>query len=210
MILKLRGVTPSQFTAMDEWIRTEDNRVMARTPSALPTSLSSPYLLHLVSIADVREDGASVPVGSPTKNLHVTVRVEESYRHADGRQTKTPFTVLLKFLRLAGQFDLSMLAGFGSPIVGLALLQRRVEHVFDFKVYGYIRIRRAMSVLRIEYLGDLVQLEEQELLRIKNFGYKSLRIVKDELQKLDLTLYMTGPVVDEFKSWRVQTAVATV
>jgi DNA-directed RNA polymerase subunit alpha len=52
---------------------------------------------------------------------------------------------------------------------------------------------RAQNCLRnegIRYVGELVQKTEPEMLRMKNFGRKSLKEIKDTLAKLGLSLGM--------------------
>ena len=55
---------------------------------------------------------------------------------------------------------------------------------------------RTLSVLKrsnIEYVGDLVQKSEQELLRTPNFGRRSLNEVKEVLTSMGLDLGMQIP-----------------
>jgi len=52
---------------------------------------------------------------------------------------------------------------------------------------------RAQNCLRMEgirYIGELVQRDEQSMLKMKNFGRKSLREIKDMLAKMGLSLGM--------------------
>src|SRR5262249_6719453 len=46
---------------------------------------------------------------------------------------------------------------------------------------------------KINYLGDLVQKSEAEMLRSSNFGHKSLHEIKDALGQMDLNLGMEVP-----------------
>src|SRR5574341_2608774 len=52
---------------------------------------------------------------------------------------------------------------------------------------------RAFNCLKnadIKYIGELVQKSEQEMLRTKNFGKKSLNEIKEVLQEMGLSLGM--------------------
>lgn len=53
-----------------------------------------------------------------------------------------------------------------------------------------VRSRNCLKNARIRYIGDLVQKTEQEMLRTKNFGRKSLNEIKAKLKKLNLSLGM--------------------
>ena len=52
------------------------------------------------------------------------------------------------------------------------------------------RSSNCLQQMKIKYVGDLVQLKEHELLKIPNFGEKSLRELKHSLSGLGLSLGM--------------------
>lgn len=51
-----------------------------------------------------------------------------------------------------------------------------------------VRARKALSLLNIEIIGDLISRTEAELLGVKNFGSTSLQEIKDRLAERDLSL----------------------
>jgi len=56
-----------------------------------------------------------------------------------------------------------------------------------------VRSSNCLEALNIKYVGELVQLTENQLLRTKNFGRKSLNEIKERLQEMGLTLGMRLP-----------------
>lgn len=72
-------------------------------------------------------------------------------------------------------------------------LRRRVDEQ-EFSV----RTSQCLGKMNIEFVGDLVQKSEPELLRIENFGRKSLNEVKELLARWELHLGM------ELASWPPQ------
>lgn len=53
-----------------------------------------------------------------------------------------------------------------------------------------VRAANCLQAVNIRYIGDLVQKTEQEMLKTKNFGRKSLKEIKDLLAEMGLTLGM--------------------
>ncbi|HNZ02635.1 MAG TPA: DNA-directed RNA polymerase subunit alpha [Myxococcota bacterium] len=53
-----------------------------------------------------------------------------------------------------------------------------------------VRAQNCLQTAGIKYVGELVQRTEQEMLKTRNFGRKSLKEIKDVLADLDLTLGM--------------------
>ena len=59
-----------------------------------------------------------------------------------------------------------------------------------------VRSANCLQNANIRYIGELVQRSEADMLKTKNFGRKSLREIKDILQKMGLTL---GMAVDNWE-----------
>ncbi len=72
--------------------------------------------------------------------------------------------------------DKKILAGLATPTKNLVLT---------------VRVRKVLDTQQIEYLYQLVQLTEKDLLRWKNFGRKSLYELKNKLAEYDLHLGLT-------------------
>ena len=53
-----------------------------------------------------------------------------------------------------------------------------------------VRAYNCLKNAEIKYIGELVQRSEQEMLRTKNFGKKSLNEIKDVLHEMGLSLGM--------------------
>lgn len=53
----------------------------------------------------------------------------------------------------------------------------------------------------IEFVGELVQWSEADLLKAKNFGRKSLKEVKEILAEMELALGMKESTIDQFNRW---------
>lgn len=51
-----------------------------------------------------------------------------------------------------------------------------------------IRAEKCLKSIKVNYIGDLIQKTEQELMSIRNFGKKCLREVEDSLKQIDLRL----------------------
>jgi DNA-directed RNA polymerase subunit alpha len=60
-----------------------------------------------------------------------------------------------------------------------------------------VRSQNCLQNADIKYIGELVQKTEQEMLRTKNFGHKSLNEIKEILKEMGLEL---GMKVDHFPS----------
>ena len=56
-----------------------------------------------------------------------------------------------------------------------------------------VRSANCLKNARIRYIGDLVTKTEQEMLKTKNFGRKSLNEIKDIIQQMELSLGMDVP-----------------
>lgn len=54
-----------------------------------------------------------------------------------------------------------------------------------------IRTGNCLKSANINYIGELVQKTESELMRMENFGRKSLNEIKEVLSNMDLSLGMT-------------------
>jgi len=77
----------------------------------------------------------------------------------------------------------------------LSIINQKVSSLFH-TVEGLLLSFRAANCLKhqnIHYVGELVQKSESELLRVRNFGRKSLREVKRELAEIGLHLGMQMP-----------------
>ncbi len=81
----------------------------------------------------------------------------------------------------------------------LLTLTRNVEE-FDLS----IRTANCLQNANIVFIGDLVQCSEVGLLKIRNFGRKSLREIKEILYDLGLILCMNRglPIIQTFHAWR--------
>jgi DNA-directed RNA polymerase subunit alpha len=60
-----------------------------------------------------------------------------------------------------------------------------------------VRSQNCLQNADIKYIGELVQKSEQEMLRTKNFGHKSLNEIKEILREMGLEL---GMKIDHFPS----------
>jgi DNA-directed RNA polymerase subunit alpha len=60
-----------------------------------------------------------------------------------------------------------------------------------------VRSQNCLQNADIKYIGELVQKTEQEMLRTKNFGHKSLNEIKEILKEMGLEL---GMKIDHFPS----------
>ena len=58
-----------------------------------------------------------------------------------------------------------------------------------------VRSQNCLQNADIKYIGELVQKSEQEMLRTKNFGHKSLNEIKEILKEMGLEL---GMKIDHF------------
>jgi hypothetical protein len=67
-------------------------------------------------------------------------------------------------------------------------LAEGVEALFPYKLPT--RVRSCFALLDIQFIGDLAQKNEMDLLRTRGFGRKSLKQVRDSLARLDLSLGM--------------------
>jgi len=56
-----------------------------------------------------------------------------------------------------------------------------------------IRAEHCLKRIKVNYIGDLMQKTEQELMSIRNFGKKCLREVEDSLKQIDLRLGTSAP-----------------
>jgi len=77
----------------------------------------------------------------------------------------------------------------------LSIINQKISSLFR-RVEGYflsVRARKCLKRLNIHYVGELVQKSESELLRVRNFGRRSLREVKWELAQIGLHLGMQIP-----------------
>ena len=72
-----------------------------------------------------------------------------------------------------------------------------------------VRSQNCLQNADIKYIGELVQKSEQEMLRTKNFGHKSLNEIKEILREMGLELGMKVdrfPAREEIAISRQQTA----
>jgi len=70
-------------------------------------------------------------------------------------------------------------------------LEKLLSKTVDEFLSGFsVRVTKALRTANIKYLGDLVQKTEQEMLRYKNFGGKSLNEMKGTLNSMGLTFGM--------------------
>ncbi|HET7392905.1 MAG TPA: DNA-directed RNA polymerase subunit alpha C-terminal domain-containing protein, partial [Candidatus Binatia bacterium] len=60
-----------------------------------------------------------------------------------------------------------------------------------------VRSQNCLQNADIKYIGELVQKSEQEMLKTKNFGHKSLNEIKEILREMGLEL---GMKIDRFPS----------
>jgi len=70
-----------------------------------------------------------------------------------------------------------------------------------------VRSANCLQNADIKYIGELVQKSEQEMLKTKNFGRKSLNEIKEILQDMGLSLGMrleNFPTRDELDRRRIQ------
>jgi DNA-directed RNA polymerase subunit alpha len=96
--------------------------------------------------------------------------------------------LFIDFPKGRGAEEYSEDQGYGGE-VELRAPDARIEEL-DFSVRTYNCLKKA-NVLTI---GELVQISEQDLLNIRNFGRKSLNEVKDKLAQLGLALKSYGGV----------------
>ena len=77
----------------------------------------------------------------------------------------------------------------------LSIINQKISSLFR-RVEGYflsVRARKCLKRLNIHCVGELVKKSESELLRVRNFGRRSLREVKWELAQIGLHLGMQIP-----------------
>ena len=74
----------------------------------------------------------------------------------------------------------------------LSYLDRHLQEIGDENSEKYLPVRvcNVFDSIRICYVGELVQKTESDLLRVKHFGRKSLKYVKEYLAQLGLQLGM--------------------
>jgi len=95
----------------------------------------------------------------------------------------------LEYLLYFGQDGIPQSTPDGASAVSDAirdLLSKRIEDLAELSV----RSRNSLQKENISTLGDLIQRSESEMLKIENFGKKSLQEIKEFLQEHDLRFAM--------------------
>lgn len=126
---------------------------------------------------EVWTNGAVIPVdaiGIAAKIVKEQVKVFINFEDRDDEAVA---------VSIAGGDD--TVAGVGETQQAQEVLYRLVEEL-DLSV----RAQNCLQNAGIKYVGELVQKTEQEMLKTRNFGRKSLKEIKDVLADLDLTLGM--------------------
>ncbi len=90
------------------------------------------------------------------------------------------------------RFSAACAAAFFCAAFRCFLLSFRADEL-EFSV----RSQNCLQNADIKYIGELVQKSEQEMLRTKNFGHKSLNEIKEILKEMGLEL---GMKIDHFPS----------
>ena len=85
-------------------------------------------------------------------------------------------------------------------IKGKLLNKNLFRKVDDFETS--LRVINFFKNDNINYIGDLVQFSEGEVLRTPNFGRKSLNEVKGILNKMSLYLGMKNMSTEVYNKWR--------
>ena len=75
-----------------------------------------------------------------------------------------------------------------------------LKSVDDFETS--LRVMNFFKNDNINYIGDLVQFSEGEVLRTPNFGRKSLNEVKEILNKMSLYLGMKNISTEVYNKWK--------
>ncbi len=77
------------------------------------------------------------------------------------------------------------------------------------KLNFMIRVHNALAVVKIRFVGDLVQREKQDLLKFRSWGNQSFANVQEELRKMGLRIGMKLPdnVKQEFEKRRKEYGV---
>lgn len=127
-------------------------------------------------------------VGHRTDFDRLTLEVTTNGTIAPSEAVSEAAKILDRQLRLFFDFARSprgVSAELGTGVTGASAKppDARIEEL-DFSVRTYNCLKKA-NILTI---GDLVQLSEADLLRIRNFGRKSLMEVKEKLESLNLSL----------------------
>lgn len=76
--------------------------------------------------------------------------------------------------------------GSGNPDLNRPISELRLS----VRAYNSLFYYRSSDNTEIRYIGDLVQFSEAQLLKVKNFGRKSLKNVKEVLSEMGLRLGM--------------------
>ena len=95
----------------------------------------------------------------------------------------------LEYLLYFGQNGIPQSTPDGASAVSDAVrdfLSQRIEDLAELSV----RSRNSLQKENISTLGDLIQRSESEMLKIENFGKKSLQEIKEFLQEHDLRFAM--------------------
>ena len=72
--------------------------------------------------------------------------------------------------------------------------------MWDFETS--LRVMNCLKNDNINFIGDLVQKSEGEMLRTPNFGKKSLNEVKEILNKMSLHLGMKNMSTEVYNKWK--------
>ena len=85
-------------------------------------------------------------------------------------------------------------------VEGKLLTKDLFKSVWDFETS--LRVMNCLKNDNINFIGDLVQKSEGEMLRTPNFGKKSLNEVKGILNKMSLYLGMKNMSTEVYNKWR--------
>ena len=116
-----------------------------------------------------------------------SVRPENALAYA-AKILKDQLTIFINFDEDRAEPDINVIAG--PPVPLNPYLDKPVE---DLELS--VRSANCLKNAEINFIGDLAQKTDQEMLKTKNFGRKSLNEIKALLAEMDLTLGM------KFESW---------
>ena len=85
-------------------------------------------------------------------------------------------------------------------VEGRLLSKNLFKSMWDFETS--LRVMNCLKNDNINFIGDLVQKSEGEMLRTPNFGKKSLNEVKGILNKMSLYLGMKNMSTEVYNKWR--------
>jgi DNA-directed RNA polymerase alpha subunit len=115
--------------------------------------------------------------------------IEEAIRNAEMRVREAIFSMTpAEFEKAKKEFE-KMKKSSLDNLLGPEIASRPIEKIFNLKNKTHCRIRKAMAVLKIKTLGELISLDRDDFYRhTKNFGINSLQELERVLSEYNLHL----------------------